>query len=496
MDLTSPIQYQLVENVVKSVMPPVNNTSLPFEVDQYAGGGFDLASTEGIAASTYTTITNTINRLNDVLEMVPENWAAKNKLQVYPFAGEGLNAFYNRKCLAFFYAKTNEEWFFTSSSPDIVGHELGHAILDAIRPDLWDAASLEIWAFHEAFGDIVSMLSLMQYPEIIDTILEQTGGDLSKNNIASDIGENFSKILVANNMSTNENYLRSGINNFKYVDPKLLPSRTGENELSKEPHSFSRIFFGAIYDIMVMIYNTRKQTETPQRALMDARNVLARYLGKAIQYAPASVRFFESMAKTLLWVDTHNGRIWHDKMYQIFVDRNIVNYEYQILAQMTEPSCTVDRGCGLSTICHSKKDKLCNCSHKIGIQNIDEFANVNLAILRTDAYIHDQSGNLISVHKVSEEETIDAAEDMVAYLKDGNLVNEDPHTPFEIFNGDLKRSLICCCSGSRTPLKSSPEYYKQYKPENNAGCCGKKATETPKTTKKIKRGCYIRYKVQ
>src|SRR5262247_3863818 len=38
-------------------------------------------------------------------------------------------------------------------SPDVVNHEQGHALLDAVRPDFWDAPFAEVAAFHESFGD-------------------------------------------------------------------------------------------------------------------------------------------------------------------------------------------------------------------------------------------------------------------------------------------------------------------------------------------------------
>src|SRR4029079_12713083 len=42
-------------------------------------------------------------------------------------------------------------------SPDVPCHELGHGILDAIRPQLWDAMSGEVAAFHESFGDMCAI---------------------------------------------------------------------------------------------------------------------------------------------------------------------------------------------------------------------------------------------------------------------------------------------------------------------------------------------------
>jgi len=498
-NLTDPIKYSINEAVKLDVNPPVNFTNLSIEVDRYAGGGHEPMTIEGVAASAYTTITNTLNGTAALIDM-PIKWPLGTALKVYPFAGEGLNAYYNRKHLAFFYAqnKQTKEWFFTSASPDIVCHELGHALLDSWRPDLWDAASLEIWAFHEAFGDIVAMLSLMQYPEVIEQILQQTGGDLRKHNVASDIAENFSKILAANGYESADGYLRSGINSYVYKDPQFLPNTGKEGELTKEPHSLSRVFFGAIYDVLVMMYEDLVLTRPPNVALSEARDLLTMYVGKAIKNAPASVRFFESMAKTMLWVDFSADKKYHDRMQQIFSNRKIINYEFSALALGDLSGVITDHGDGMMTICRSKHDKLCNCSKRLRAQSHshDSLENVELSMVCTEAYIHDNQGRLIDVHRVTEGQAVLAAEDMVDYLKRNNAVSDDPSTPFEISNGRLKRTLICCCSGGKKPLPSSPEFYKQYKPENNAGCCGGcKSADKEVKKRKIKRGCFVRYKV-
>jgi hypothetical protein len=50
-----------------------------------------------------------------------------------------------------------------------------------------------------------------------------------------------------------------------------------------------------------------------------------------------------------------------------------------------------------------------------------------------------------------------------------------------------------CCTGMFTPRPGSPEWGKQYKPENNTGCCGhcKKQEEVKKPL--IQRVCFLRY---
>lgn len=493
-NLTSPIKYSITDSLVVDINPTQNFTNLLFEVDRYAGGGHDPATIEGVAATTYATIVQSLNGSATLFEL-PKKWASVSSLKVFPFAGRGLNAYYNRKHLAFFYDqnKRTQKWFFTSACPEIVAHELGHAMLDALRPDLWNAASLEVWAFHEAFGDIASMLSLMQHPEIIKQIIKDTNGDIRKHNIASDIAENFSAILIANGYEAQDGYLRSGINDFKYEDPQFLPTSGALGTLTKQPHSFSQIFFGTAYDLLVMFYEENLKSMDAETALALARDTLATYMIKAVRNAPASVRFFESVCKTLLWADFNWGSRFHERMTQIFSNRNIIYYELSALSLGDLTGAIHNQGDGMMIVCKSKHDKLCNCSKNLKIQNHNSMNNINLSILRTDAYIHDKQGRLIDVHKVSESIALSAAEDMLKYLEENEAISDEPTTPFEISNGSLQRTLICCCG--EKPLKSSPEYNKQYKPENNSGCCGGcKKTEKKVVKKKIKKGCFVRYK--
>jgi len=85
-------------------------------------------------------------------------WELGRVLPAVPVAGSDLNAFYDRQALRFFRAvdeKTGNV-VYSGESPDVSLHEQGHAVLDAIRPDLWDAPHFEVAAFHEGFGDFAA----------------------------------------------------------------------------------------------------------------------------------------------------------------------------------------------------------------------------------------------------------------------------------------------------------------------------------------------------
>ena len=85
----------------------------------------------------------------------------RKKLLLLQDNGEDLNAFYDRSSFSFFHLPIRQKTFFSGASTDVVAHEIGHGLLDAIRPDLWDATFLETGAFHEAFGDCIAVLAAL-----------------------------------------------------------------------------------------------------------------------------------------------------------------------------------------------------------------------------------------------------------------------------------------------------------------------------------------------
>ncbi|MEU0256199.1 hypothetical protein ABZ299_27755 [Streptomyces sp. NPDC006184] len=71
-------------------------------------------------------------------------------------AGNDLNAFYDRRGLWFFRRTVAGLTVAACESPEVVEHEPGHAILDVLRPRLFNTATAETAALHEAFGDITA----------------------------------------------------------------------------------------------------------------------------------------------------------------------------------------------------------------------------------------------------------------------------------------------------------------------------------------------------
>lgn len=93
-----------------------------------------------------------------------------HQIKIAPHAFQDANAFYSRddEALAFGYFRGQNKWVFTCLSFDIVAHEATHAILDGVRPAFDRPSSPDQAAFHEAYADIIALLSVLQNPEVVD----------------------------------------------------------------------------------------------------------------------------------------------------------------------------------------------------------------------------------------------------------------------------------------------------------------------------------------
>lgn len=407
-------------------IPP---SSPPYYVKNFKGIGFPRNTEEGQAVNCNLVIANTLNYLNSICERPLTKWASVKTLFVSPRAGNDLNAYYDRQSLKFFFA-THPRFgtIYAADSTDIVAHELGHAILDAYRPEMWSVMSIEVASFHEAFSDIISVLHILQYDEIIHQMLKE---GLEKPNVVNKLAEQFGNAIFKIDPTRNASCLRCLVNNFSYAKPGSLPEEAPDDQLAAESHSFGRIMSGALWDIFVLICRTSPLTI---EGVKEARDLFAKYLMKSTMNAPLNGKFYESFARTMLWADvTLNNRKFHDAIWQIFAKRNMIAPQVQLLASPeSPPEKILTIGVNLST-------KLSN--YLVQSQNSDNnLYDLEIEIPFQGSYFYDNSGNLYDIMFVSETESVSAAQDMIHYLHITKSVSDDPSTPFEIIEGKLIRT--------------------------------------------------------
>ena len=110
-----------------------------------------------------------------------------------PRAGVWANAFYDRRTrsLQFFWFDSDEGRIFTALSRDIVAHECGHALLDAVVPSLFDSLTPQSIAIHEAVADLVAVLMALQSEALRRQVLKDGQFSISGPNAINRIAEQF-----------------------------------------------------------------------------------------------------------------------------------------------------------------------------------------------------------------------------------------------------------------------------------------------------------------
>jgi hypothetical protein len=263
-------------------------------------------------------------------------WSTNEQpMQVNLDEGEDFNAFFARESgLNFFHGLVDNVappvTVFSAASPGVSCHELGHAILDAVKPELFNAMSLEVAAFHEAFGDISAMLSALQLPSLRDFVLQQTHGQLNSNSRLSELARQLGWAIrvQVDPTAVDSDSLRNTSNSFFYQDPTGLPPSAPATQLSSEPHSFSRVFSGAFLDVLAAMFKIGpgnfggSDSDKLQAITVDA----GRLLIEGVRVASVVPGFYSQVAAGMIQADQSlTGGRYRTAFTSSFIQRGILS---------------------------------------------------------------------------------------------------------------------------------------------------------------------------
>jgi hypothetical protein len=116
-------------------------------------------------------------------------WKGDKELVLIPHAFEGRNAFFDptRRAVLFGYFQADRDdpgpnlpgqTIFTCLSVDIVAHEVSHALLHRARPEFAVATNVDVFAWHEAFADLVALFHHFLFVDVVTEALGQARGDI------------------------------------------------------------------------------------------------------------------------------------------------------------------------------------------------------------------------------------------------------------------------------------------------------------------------------
>lgn len=299
---------------------------------------YEVGTPQFDQVNAYAIVANTLSMYDHYFGR-PAKWSFSGPLTVVPHKGTGKTAYFNGRegSINFF------EWqspslgkrVTTSQSADVIAHEIGHAVWDGLRPRA--GYSNEAGAFHEAFGDCSALLHAMQQESNLTKALQQNGGDFRKPSLISRMAEEFGTAFNRedNDPKNDERpYYRTALNEFKYIDPKKLPDddyppTVGEDVLTREFHSFSRVWSGAFYRMLTALYDGAKADgKSDLEALKSARDTLGNNWGKSLQELPPSGIKFSVVAEAMLRTAARDAdKTTFDRMGAVLVDRDILSAE-------------------------------------------------------------------------------------------------------------------------------------------------------------------------
>jgi hypothetical protein len=283
--------------------PRLDGGPLPIEFDQVEPE-HDAMGTLGFR---YWTAAEALGRgVKFWAEVMPSgtawNPAVGGRLLVELDKGEDLNAFYTRAGLEFYHDTVDNIICYSGESPDILCHELGHAVLDALRPELWSVLGIEAAAFHESFGDMSAILVALQLPSVRERVLADTQGRLWRSSRVSRVAEQLGWALrLRAPGSADVDALRNAANSWFYTDPATLPPQAPATELSSAAHSFSRVFTGAFLKILAGMFTA---SDGSDEALVQCSHDAGQLLVDAVLAAPVIPQYFSSVGAEMVAADT------------------------------------------------------------------------------------------------------------------------------------------------------------------------------------------------
>ncbi len=264
-----------------------------------------------------------------------------SQILVVPRAGSWANAFYERssRSLQFFFFEHKNKTVHTSLSRDIVAHEVGHAILDGVAPDLYDSVTPQSLALHECIADLTALLMAFNSRTLREAVLEQTGGSIEHPTAFNMIALEFGTAIK------NGRPLRDLVN-----DASLIAGDGLDLVDKTSPHQLSQVMSGALYPVMQAIHKKLMDAgDTPGKALGIGSLRFGRFVTRALDYLPPGEVSFADYARAIIASDTvshPDSNVERDVLKDELIRRGVVSdaYELEVPLEIEAPALEgVDR---------------------------------------------------------------------------------------------------------------------------------------------------------
>jgi hypothetical protein len=184
------------------------------------------------------------------------------RLRIYPHALRERNAYYspNKKALLFGYFPTGIKdkfntpgtMVYTCLSHDIIAHETTHALLDGVHPRFNEPTNPDVFAFHEAFADLVALFQRFSYPGVLRDQINKTRGNLAGEHMLSQLAQQFGRASGRGQALREFLGQRDENGVWTAIKPDVRALETVH-----EPHDRGAILVAAVFGAFLKVYRLR-----------------------------------------------------------------------------------------------------------------------------------------------------------------------------------------------------------------------------------------------
>ncbi len=185
------------------------------------------------------------------------------RLRIHPHAIRDANAYYDpgRVALLFGYFSAADQLVgsnypggivFTCLSPDIIAHEVAHALLDSVHHRYMEDTNKDVGAFHEGFADIVALLSRFTFRELVEQQLFASAGRMDRYTLFGELATQFGEAI--------EGYrgaLRSAIGEWTDEGWKARKPEPSDYGSLVEAHDLGALLVATVFDAFQRVYQYR-----------------------------------------------------------------------------------------------------------------------------------------------------------------------------------------------------------------------------------------------
>lgn len=260
------------------------------------------------------------------------NWgfpSGAHQIKIAPHAFRDANAFYSRRDegLLFGYFPSGRETVFTCLSHDVVVHEATHAILDGLRREYTRPSSADQAAFHEAFADIVALLSAFRMENLVRYVLvgggRQDQRTIGRKHITLEALRQSALVGLAEEFGSRLSGVRgNALRRSADLEPGV--DYLNQDEF-KEVHRRGEVLVAAVMNAFLMVWRKRLEALDPvgagkydlDRVIEEgvtAAGHLLRMVIRAIDYLPPIDLMFGDFVSALLTADRQAAP--DDRKYQ------------------------------------------------------------------------------------------------------------------------------------------------------------------------------------